>query len=106
MSSTVLRDIGHALGGLFGAGKLDDDRKATLEVLFGLLGHVAKLDSLITSHEAEFINDLMDELKLTMKERKIAAAALRRRRSTHWLTRGFGSRTSTWRSSARRRGLL
>jgi len=77
----VLRDIGHALGGLFGGGNLDPQRQMTLEVLFGMLGYLAKLDSLITSHEADFINGLMDQLKLSIKEREVASGALERGRN-------------------------
>ena len=55
--------IGRILGGLgsmlgLGGGTIDPDRQMVLEVLFGLLGYLAKLDSLITSHEAE---DLVEE---------------------------------------------
>ena len=81
MSKTVLRDIGNALTGLFGGGQLEPDRRMTLEVLFGLLGYLAKLDSLITSHEAEFINALMDRLQLSMREREVASTALARGRA-------------------------
>lgn len=76
----MLRDFGNALGGLFGGGTLSPERQVSLEVLFGLLGYLAKLDSLITSHEADFINGLMDELKLSIREREVASAALQRGR--------------------------
>jgi DnaJ like chaperone protein len=77
----MLRDFGNALGGLFGGGSLLPERQVSLEVLFGLLGYLAKLDSLITSHEADFINGLMDELKLSMREREVASEALQRGRN-------------------------
>jgi len=77
----ILRDIGDGLSGLFGGGKPDEQRVITLEVLFGLLGYLAKLDSLITSHEAEFINDMMDTLRLGMAERQVASDALQRGRN-------------------------
>jgi DnaJ like chaperone protein len=77
----VLRDFGQSLSGLFGGGRPDEERTLTLEVLFGLLGYLAKLDSLITSHEAEFINGMMDSLKLSIREREIAAGALQRGRN-------------------------
>lgn len=77
----VLRDIGNALGGLFGGTPPPPERQMSLEVLFGLLGYLAKLDSLITSHEADFINDLMDQLKLSMREREVASDALQRGRN-------------------------
>lgn len=77
----MFRDLGQGLSHLFGGGKPDSERTLTLEVLFGLLGYLAKLDSLITSHEAEFINRMMDTLKLSMREREIASAALARGRN-------------------------
>lgn len=77
----LFRDLGQGLSHLFGGGKPDSERTLTLEVLFGLLGYLAKLDSLITSHEAEFINRMMDTLKLSMREREIASAALARGRN-------------------------
>jgi DnaJ like chaperone protein len=79
--SNVLRDLGQGLSGLFGGGKPDPERALTLEVLFGLLGYLAKLDSLVTSHEAEFINDMMDTMRLSIREREIVAAALQRGRA-------------------------
>jgi hypothetical protein len=72
----ILKELGNSLGSLFGGGTLTPERQTTLEVLFGLLGYLAKLDSLITSHEADFINGLMDQLKLSMREREVASAAL------------------------------
>lgn len=83
MSNGSSSGIGRILGGLgamlgFGGGTVDPDRQMVLEVLFGLLGYLAKLDSLITSHEADYINHLMDEMKLSMKEREIAATSAQR----------------------------
>lgn len=77
----ILRDVGNALGSLFGGGTVDPDRQMSLEVLYGLLGYLAKLDSLVTSHEAEFINHLMDEMRLSMREREIASTAAQRGKS-------------------------
>jgi DnaJ like chaperone protein len=79
--SNVLRDLGQGLSGLFGGGRPDAERVLTLEVLFGLLGYLAKLDSLVTSHEAEFINNMMDTLRLSIREREIVSAALQRGRA-------------------------
>jgi DnaJ like chaperone protein len=76
----VLRDLGLGLQALLGGGKPDEARRVTLEVLFGLLGYLAKLDSLITSHEAEFINRMMTDLGLSVREREVAAAAVQRGR--------------------------
>jgi DnaJ like chaperone protein len=77
----ALRDLGRGLHGLFGGGKPDAERQVTLEVLFSLLGYLAKLDSLVTSHEAEFINGMMADLRLSVREREIAADAVRRGRN-------------------------
>lgn len=77
----MLREIGDSLGNLFGGGKVEPERALGLEVLFGLLGYLAKLDSLITSHEADFINHTMDQMNLSMREREIASNALQRGRN-------------------------
>lgn len=78
---SMLKELGNTLGGLFGGGTLTEERQTTLEVLFGLLGYLAKLDSLITSHEADFINGLMDQLKLSIREREVASTALEQGRT-------------------------
>jgi DnaJ like chaperone protein len=78
---SLIRDLGLGLSDLFGGGKPDADRVVTLEVLFGLLGYLAKLDSLVTSHEAEFINNMMDTLNLSVRERQVASEAMLRGRN-------------------------
>lgn len=77
----VLRDIGQAIGGIFGNATVEPGRRISLEVLFGMLGYLAKLDSLITSHEADYINGLMESLNLSMREREVASEALQRGRN-------------------------
>lgn len=77
----IIRDMGHGLSSLFGGGKPTAERAANLQTLFGLLGYLAKLDSLITSHEAEFINRMMDSLRLSVAERELAHQALQRGRN-------------------------
>lgn len=77
----IFRDIGQAFEGLFGGRDVDPQRAVWLEVLFGMLGYEAKIDSLITSHEADFINNMMDQLNLSMKERELASNALQRGRN-------------------------
>lgn len=74
---SVLREISQ----FFGAGNVEPGRRVSLEVLFGLLGYLAKIDSLITSHEADYINHMMDELKLSIREREVASEALQRGRN-------------------------
>ncbi len=77
----LFRDFGQSLGEFFGGGKADPQRDVGLQVAFALLGYLAKLDSLITSHEAEFINNAMDALSLSMRERELASEALQRGRN-------------------------
>lgn len=72
---SILRDLRGAIGELFTGGKLDEQYHMPVEVVFGLIGWLAKADSIITSHEAEFVNKLMDELNLPTQGRAIASAA-------------------------------
>lgn len=67
-------NVKHMLGGLFGSG-LTDDRRMEVEVMFGLIGFLAKADGLITSYESEFTNKLLDELGLNLDGRAVAMAA-------------------------------
>ena len=76
----VLKDLRGAIGELFTGGKLDTQYHMPVEVAFGLIGWLAKADSIITSHEAEFVNKLMDELNLPTQGRAIANAAFDRGR--------------------------
>lgn len=74
----VLRDLRSAMGGMFSGGTLDETQRVTVEVSFGLIGWLAKADSIVTSHEAEFANRLVEELNLTTKGKAIAQAAFLR----------------------------
>lgn len=76
----LIRQIRGVLGELFGGGRVDADQQTTLEVLFALLGAMAQADSIVTSHETEFVNDLMDELGLSSHARSIAKDAFDRGR--------------------------
>lgn len=76
----VLRDLGSAIGELFTGGKLAPERELPVEVLFSLIGYVAKADSIVTSHEAELVNTLMDELELPSGGRALANEAFERGR--------------------------
>jgi DnaJ like chaperone protein len=67
-------NVKNALGGLFGPG-LSGERKTEVEVLFGLIGFLAKSDGLITSYESDFTNNLLDHLELNLDGRAIAMAA-------------------------------
>ena len=64
---------------LFG-GKLSTGQRLEVEVMFGLIGYLAKADGLITSYESEFTNKMMDQLKLTLDGRAEALAAYDRGR--------------------------
>jgi DnaJ like chaperone protein len=78
--SAVLRDMKISLGELFTGGRLDSNQELLVQVLYGLLGYLAAADSIVTSHEAEFTNDLMDELHLPTRGREVAMAAFDRGR--------------------------
>ena len=71
----VLRGIGAALGELFHGGKLEPEQELRVEVWFGLLGYLAGADSIVTSHEAEFANHLMEDMDLPARGRDIAQQA-------------------------------
>jgi hypothetical protein len=76
----VLRDMGSALGELFGGGKLDSEQETATSVLFGLLGALARADSIVTSHETATVNALLEELKLSTRGRELALTAFDRGR--------------------------
>ena len=76
----LLRQMRLVLGELFGGRPIDADLQTTLEVLFALLGAMAQADSIVTSHETEFVNNLMDELELSNQARGIAKDAFDRGR--------------------------
>lgn len=71
----VLRDLRSTIGGMFSGGVFDEAQRVPVEVSFGLIGWLAKADGIVTSHEAEFANRLMDELDLPAKGKAIAHAA-------------------------------
>ena len=76
---TLLKDVRATLGELFTGGRLDENQEVNIEVLFSLMGYLARADSIVTSHEAEFVNALMDELDLPNRGRELAM---------HWFDRG------------------
>ena len=49
---SVLRDMRMALGDLFAGGRIEPRDAVMVQVLFGLLGHLARADGIVTSHEA------------------------------------------------------
>ena len=76
----ILRDLGASIGELLGGGKLEPEQAILVEVAFGLLGYLAGVDSIVTSHEAEFVNQLMDDLQLSTCARDLAQQAFARGR--------------------------
>jgi len=70
----VLREVRIALSDLVG-GKLDPSHEIMLQVLFGLLGALARADGLVSSEEALYTNSLMDELELGTRARALANEA-------------------------------
>lgn len=74
----VLNDIRLLLSDMLGMGKPDDEKRMTIEVFFGMMGYVAKTDRLVSSHESNVANTVMDEINLSLAEREIAATAFDR----------------------------
>ena len=74
----VINDIRLLLGDLLGLGKPDEDTQMMIEVIFGLMGYMAKADRLVSSHESNLANQIMDETDLSMTARRIAMEAFER----------------------------
>lgn len=74
----IINDIRLLLGDLLGLGKPDADQQMVLEVIFGLMGYVAKADRLVSSHESNLANQIMDEIDLSMSARRVAMEAFER----------------------------
>jgi hypothetical protein len=70
-----------SLGDMLGGKRPDETQTLNLEVLFGLLGALARADSIVTTHETELIGQLMDELALPTAARSLALEAFERGRS-------------------------
>ncbi len=70
--SGALLDIRLLLTDLLGLGKPDAEKKMVIEVFFGLMGYLAKADRLVSSHESNLANSLMDEINLSLAARRIA----------------------------------
>lgn len=68
----ALNDIRLLLTDLLGLGKPDPDKQMVIEVFFGLMGYLAKADRLVSSHESNLANGVMDEINLSLAERRIA----------------------------------
>lgn len=76
----MLREIGSSIGEMITGGRMEPGQELVVDVLFGLLGYLAAADSIVTSHEAEFVNGLMDELNLPTRGREMAMDAFNRGR--------------------------
>src|SRR5262249_28559494 len=76
----VFREVRLAFGDMFSGGRQAAQRELTVEVLFGLLGALARADGLVSSEEAEFANHLMEELELSTRVRAVANEAFDRGR--------------------------
>ncbi|MEO8804120.1 MAG: TerB family tellurite resistance protein [Rudaea sp.] len=74
----MFSEVRTALESLFGGGKLDPKQELHVQVLFGLLGAVARSDWLVSSEEAKYTNLLMDQLALSTAARKLATEAFSR----------------------------
>lgn len=76
----ILGQVRSAIGELFGGGTITPDQQLSIEVLFGLLGALAQADSIVTTHETDFVNTLMDEEALSTNARRIAKESFDRGR--------------------------
>ena len=70
--SGALLDIRLLLTDLLGLGKPDPEKQMVIEVFFGLMGYLAKADRLVSSHESNLANLVMDEINLSLAARRIA----------------------------------
>jgi DnaJ like chaperone protein len=70
----VMREVRLALGDMLG-GRPDPSHELMLQVLFGLLGALARADGLVSTEEADYTNALMDELDLGTRARQLATEA-------------------------------
>ena len=68
----ALLDIKLLLTDLLGLGKPDPEKQMVIEVFFGVMGYLAKADRLVSSHESNLANTLMDEIDLSLAARRIA----------------------------------
>jgi DnaJ like chaperone protein len=71
----VWQHVKSVFGGMFGGSGLTPEKQMEVEVLFGLIGFLAKADGLITSYESEFTNRMLDSLGLNLDGRAVAMAA-------------------------------
>src|SRR5438045_7456048 len=77
-AKSVLRDVRMVLGEMFGGGKPDAKQEGSVEVLLGLLGVLSRADGVVSDIEANFTNELMEDLNLSTFARKLATEAFSR----------------------------
>lgn len=76
----AFREVRLALDEMFRGGKLDAERELTVQILFGLLGALARADGVVSAEEAALTNELMEELELSTRARQLANEAFDRGR--------------------------
>lgn len=76
--SGALADIRLLLTDLLGLGKPDPEKQMVIEVFFGMMGYLAKADRLVSSHESNLADSIMDEINLSLAARRIAMDAFDR----------------------------
>lgn len=74
----AMRDMGLLFTDMVGGGKPDAAQQLLIEVTFGMMGYVAKSDRLVTSHESNLANQVMDDTDLSLAARAIALEAFER----------------------------
>ena len=78
MASGLLKDLKLAMREIFSSGKIDENQQVSLQVVFGLLGYLARADSIVTDDEAAFLNNLSHDMDLSVSARKIAVYEIKR----------------------------
>ncbi len=73
----ILRDVKSTLDELFSA-RPTLEQQVQIDVLFGLLGCMARADRLVSTEETAYTEKLMDDLDLATSSRKRAAEAFTR----------------------------
>ncbi|MDN5924015.1 MAG: TerB family tellurite resistance protein [Xanthomonadales bacterium] len=76
----LLDSVVALLSELFHGGSMTPQQTVLVDTLFGLMGHLAGTDSIVTSHEADFANNLMRELDLPINGCELASHAFQRGR--------------------------
>ena len=75
---SILNDLRLMLGDMLALGRPSPDQQMVIEVFFGMMGYLAKADRLVSSHESNLANLVMDEINLSLAARRIAMEAFDR----------------------------